>query len=398
MAISITKLTVGHAAQDSVEVTTASVTPAGIVLLAINTYHSTAATDIPIPGVTGLGLSWTLLGDSLVDSVGTDRSRLFLFAGTGTPATGSIVITWTSPVPRCNYLVYDVTGAGGSFPGQVAKGVAPSGTSLSGSFSSPIAPGSVAFAVYGMQTDPVCTPGAGWTALDTYNVQAASALFTETATSGSTIAATWTPAARSGFVAVEIPSNVAPPPSGSGTGAVLWSGSASGARASAGASTGTLAWSGSALGDATRSGSAGGALLWSGTASATSSVSGSASGSIDWSGVATGAVSERLGSVEATLIWSGSAEGFRPPDAAWIFLAPATPERVVGQDPLFTKLRIWRGATLLKSNGSYRTVWNPSPEELDAADVIYLGGHTYSVSEQEAASLMAAGYEVTRDE
>ncbi len=33
-------------------------------------------------------------------------------------------------------------------------------------------------------------------------------------------------------------------------------------------------------------------------------------------------------------------------------------------------------------------------DDLDAADVVYLGGHVYEVSEDEAADLVAAGYTV----
>jgi hypothetical protein len=52
--------------------------------------------------------------------------------------------------------------------------------------------------------------------------------------------------------------------------------------------------------------------------------------------------------------------------------------------------------TVLKQpSGAYVQVEFPSPEQINAAAVTYLGGHVYEVDETEAASLLAAGYEVT---
>jgi hypothetical protein len=50
------------------------------------------------------------------------------------------------------------------------------------------------------------------------------------------------------------------------------------------------------------------------------------------------------------------------------------------------------GASLLKESGIYREVVDPTPEEVDAAEVAYLGGHAYGVDEHERQALIDAGY------
>ena len=63
--------------------------------------------------------------------------------------------------------------------------------------------------------------------------------------------------------------------------------------------------------------------------------------------------------------------------------------------PLIGRIKIPVGITVLKSpSGGYTAVENPSTQDIDAAAITYLGGHTYTVSDAEAADLTAAGYEV----
>jgi hypothetical protein len=54
-----------------------------------------------------------------------------------------------------------------------------------------------------------------------------------------------------------------------------------------------------------------------------------------------------------------------------------------------------RGRTVLKVGSTYRTVDTPTVDEVNAADIAYLGGHIYTVTSTEAAALTAAGYVVT---
>lgn len=55
-------------------------------------------------------------------------------------------------------------------------------------------------------------------------------------------------------------------------------------------------------------------------------------------------------------------------------------------------MTIMRGVSLLKELGIYRQISDPSAEEITAADVVYLGGHVYEITPEEAAALVAAGY------
>ena len=63
--------------------------------------------------------------------------------------------------------------------------------------------------------------------------------------------------------------------------------------------------------------------------------------------------------------------------------------------PLFSRIEIPVGITVLKTDGEYYEVRYPSEEETLAADIVYLGGITHTVSAEEKADLEAAGYEVT---
>ncbi len=76
----------------------------------------------------------------------------------------------------------------------------------------------------------------------------------------------------------------------------------------------------------------------------------------------------------------------------YLLTPPGRLERTGINHPLFGRMSLTRGVSLLKENGVYRQVENPSPEEAAAADIAYLGGHSYEVSSAEAAALTAAGY------
>lgn len=81
------------------------------------------------------------------------------------------------------------------------------------------------------------------------------------------------------------------------------------------------------------------------------------------------------------------------------YFTPPTVQRVPESargDRLWCRYSIPVGLTVLKSaSGGYSTVEHPSTEQIDAAAITYLGGHVYEISAEEAASLTAAGYEVT---
>lgn len=76
----------------------------------------------------------------------------------------------------------------------------------------------------------------------------------------------------------------------------------------------------------------------------------------------------------------------------YLFTPPSVLERTGINHPLFGRIRLAQGVSLLKEGGLYRQQRNPSTEEITAADIAYLGGHVYWVSVAEAHSLDTAGY------
>ena len=396
----VTNLTTGFGASTLngtwQEVTTAPVTITGLPLIAFNVYIPTGSVNPDLfPDVTGCGLTWTFWGAASHDKDGTDRAAIYVYSGSGTPTPGPIKLSFNNNVQvRVGWVVDQITGATSLVRGGNAIGA----SDVSGSVSmTATSADNLVYTAWGAEAAaPSFMPGSGYTAIATSNGQNYAAAFTQYALGSKTSAsATWTAPGRWGVAWVEL--SLAPESNtGSANGSVSWSGSASGSRASAGASSGTLAWSGSTQGAATHSGSANGSLIWSGVATSSSVASGSASGSIDWAGVATGEVPERLGSAEAALAWSGSADGLRPPDPGWTFVPPVALEHPVTNDPLFSRLRIRSGLTVLKTGDSYRTVRDPSEEDIAAADIAYIGGRLYQIDADEAAALINAGYEVSR--
>ena len=76
----------------------------------------------------------------------------------------------------------------------------------------------------------------------------------------------------------------------------------------------------------------------------------------------------------------------------YLFNTPSVIERTNSRHPLLARTKTRVGISVLKENGFYRQVRNPSSEEIAAADVTYLGGYDHTVSGSEAAALRAAGY------
>lgn len=79
----------------------------------------------------------------------------------------------------------------------------------------------------------------------------------------------------------------------------------------------------------------------------------------------------------------------------YIFRTPTILEEMEGEyHPLFSRIKIEKGITVLKNDGVYTEIRYPSSEEWVAADVAYLGGIDYEVDATEKAALEAAGYTV----
>lgn len=79
---------------------------------------------------------------------------------------------------------------------------------------------------------------------------------------------------------------------------------------------------------------------------------------------------------------------------AYKFTTPTVSEGPAGEGVLFSRYRLVRGISVLKTNGVYTETRYPSSEEVEAADIAYIGGYTYEVDATEKAALEAAGYTV----
>jgi hypothetical protein len=79
---------------------------------------------------------------------------------------------------------------------------------------------------------------------------------------------------------------------------------------------------------------------------------------------------------------------------AYRFTTPTISEGPAGEGRLFSRYRLVRGITVLKIDGEYYNMRYPSAEEVASAEVAYIGGYSYEVSESEKTQLEAAGYDV----
>lgn len=79
----------------------------------------------------------------------------------------------------------------------------------------------------------------------------------------------------------------------------------------------------------------------------------------------------------------------------YTFTTPTVLEEMEGEyHPLFSRIKIPKGVTVLKTSGVYTEIRYPSSEEVDAADIAYIGGYSYEVTAAEKTALEAAGYTV----
>lgn len=78
----------------------------------------------------------------------------------------------------------------------------------------------------------------------------------------------------------------------------------------------------------------------------------------------------------------------------YLFTPPGE-RRPVGTSLLWARFQYPVSFTLLKKGGFYTLTETPADEDVSTADVAYLAGHSYLVTNAEAAALTAAGYSVT---
>jgi len=79
----------------------------------------------------------------------------------------------------------------------------------------------------------------------------------------------------------------------------------------------------------------------------------------------------------------------------YLFVPPVLEYGPAGGHWLFYRYSLKHGVTVYKVGSSWYEEEYPSQDDLDIADVVYLGGHEYTVTLAEKNDLEAAGYEVS---
>jgi hypothetical protein len=74
-------------------------------------------------------------------------------------------------------------------------------------------------------------------------------------------------------------------------------------------------------------------------------------------------------------------------------LTPPTEEYgPAGGGRLFIRYRLTRGVSLMRNKGVWSTTTFPTEDIIRAADLFYVGGHEYVITEQTYNELVAAGF------
>ena len=80
----------------------------------------------------------------------------------------------------------------------------------------------------------------------------------------------------------------------------------------------------------------------------------------------------------------------------YLLRPPTVREAPEGSGPLFGRVGVYRGVTLLVTDGVAVEARYPTQDEVAAADAAYIGGHEYLLTDEQAAPLLAAGYDCTK--
>ncbi|ANH49509.1 hypothetical protein uvFWCGRAMDCOMC455_030 [Freshwater phage uvFW-CGR-AMD-COM-C455] len=78
----------------------------------------------------------------------------------------------------------------------------------------------------------------------------------------------------------------------------------------------------------------------------------------------------------------------------YVLIPPTIEEGPIGGHRLFYFYKMLRSISVLKIDGQYVEIREPSQDEIALATEVYIGGHEYPVSDAIAANLIAAGYQV----
>ena len=79
---------------------------------------------------------------------------------------------------------------------------------------------------------------------------------------------------------------------------------------------------------------------------------------------------------------------------SYLFVPPVVNEGPMGGNWLFARYPRKQGVTVYRVDGQFYEDRFVVQDDLDNADLVYLGGHEYVVTEEEKDALEAVGYEV----
>ena len=80
---------------------------------------------------------------------------------------------------------------------------------------------------------------------------------------------------------------------------------------------------------------------------------------------------------------------------SYLFVPPVVDEGPMGGNWLFARYTRKQGVTVYRLDGEFYEDRFPTHDDLDLADLVYLGGHEYYVTLTEKNALQAAGYTVS---
>ena len=77
-----------------------------------------------------------------------------------------------------------------------------------------------------------------------------------------------------------------------------------------------------------------------------------------------------------------------------VFVTPTVDEGPMGGNWFFSRYTRKQGVTVYRLDGIFYEERFPVQDDLDQADLVYLGGHEHIVSDSEKIALESVGYEV----
>lgn len=79
----------------------------------------------------------------------------------------------------------------------------------------------------------------------------------------------------------------------------------------------------------------------------------------------------------------------------YLFVPPVVNEGPMGGNYLFARYTRKQGITVYRVDGQFYEDRFPAQDDLDQADLVYIGGHEYIVTNTEKTALESVGYTVS---